>query len=509
MRRAFFLFLVVGLVGISVGFGQSIDKVVIGLSAPPRTMDPHGSDADSNLSIMSNIFDGLTRRDINGNLLPGLAVSWERVDAVTWRFHLRKGVKFHNGDDFTWEDVAFTFERLKNPEVSEFLATGNLVKSVHPVDGDPWTIDIVTIRPVAWFVQNLHQIFIMDKESTESRSRGEVASHPIGTGPYKFVEWVRGDHLTLVANEDYWGGTPPVKEVIFKPIVDSFTRLAAIETGTVDIIQDIPLELFDRAKANPNLLIITRPARRGMFLGMKQTPEYPMHDIRVRKAIYMAINVQELIDKVMFGHASPAAQIADPPTVGYNPEIKRLPYDPEAAKKLLAEAGYPNGFSVTLKAPTDRYPRDEETAEAIAKQLAKIGIKVTVDAKPKAMYFPEVTHHDVELYYLGWFDGAYSAMRTFTKLVHSYDAERGYGLFNAGDISDKLLDYLIEQSDTIVDPELYVEWSQMTNRIAFEWKIVYIPLFYLEDSYAVYKPSGIKFTPRPDTWMTIMDVIQP
>jgi ABC-type transport system substrate-binding protein len=156
--------LVVGLVGF---VGVAKDTIIVGVGAPPRTMNPYGSDSDANLSVMSNIFDGLLQRDANGDLLPALATAWERVDALTWRFHLRKDVKFHNGNDFTWEDVKFSMERLKKPyPVSEFLAFGNLIASIQTVNGDPWTIDIVTTVPTPYFDQNLHQIFIMDKEST-------------------------------------------------------------------------------------------------------------------------------------------------------------------------------------------------------------------------------------------------------------------------------------------------------------------------------------------------------
>jgi peptide/nickel transport system substrate-binding protein len=501
------LLLVVLMGSISASEFAQVERVVIGLDAPPRTMNPHGSGADANMSMMSNMFEGLVQRDVNGEIKPALATSWERIDLYTWRFTLRQGVKFHNGNDFTWEDVAFSFKRLRDIEVSEFVYWGEIVESVEPVDGDPWTIDIRTTEPIPYFVDNSHQVpFIMDKESTEARSIGEVAAYPIGTGPYKFVEWVKGAYLKLEANEDYWGGPPPVKYVEFREIVDPSTRLAAIETGEVDIIQKVPLELFDRAAANPDLEVITRPARRAMFLGLRHTPGFPGSDIRVRKAIYMAINVDELIETIMFGHATPAAQINDPPTLGYNPEIKRLPYDPEEAKRLLAEAGYPDGFDITLKCPTDRYIMDEETSEAVAKYLAKVGIRVELDCKPKAVFFPEVRAREVDFYYLGWFDGAYSLIRTFFKLVHSYDPERGYGEWNGGEFSDPLIDKLIEESVEIIDPELYKEWSQLVNKVAME-KIAYIPLFYLEDSYAVWKASGIKFTPRPDTWMTIKDVI--
>lgn len=500
--------LILGLVGIlSISGFAAKDTVIVAVGAPPRTMNPHGSDADCNLGVMANLFEGLMQRvGTTGELVPALATSWERVDLYTWRFTLRQGVKFHNGNDFTWEDVKFSFERLKDPEVSEFLFYGGIVESIKPAGGDPWTIDIKTTDSVPYFVQNLHQIWIMDKESTEARTIGEVGTTPIGTGPYKFVEWVKGAYLKLEANEDYWDGAPPIKNVELKPIVEPSTRIAAITTGAVDILQDIPVALFDAVAGNPDLEVITRPARRVIFLGLKNEPGFPGHDIRVRKAIYMAINEEEIIETIMFGHAALAAQMVDPATFGYNPEIKRLPYDPEEAKRLLAEAGYPDGFDITLTGPNDRYVQDEQILEAVAKYLAKVGIRVTVDAKPKAIFFPEVTGHEVDFYLVGWFDGAFSLTRTFLKMVHTVDPEKGYGGWNGAEFSDPLLDKLLEESTEIVDPDLYLEWAQLLNKVAMEDKVAYIPLHHQEDTYATYKPSGVKFTPRPDTWIVFKEI---
>ena len=497
-------FLILGLAG---GFAQAQKTLIVAVGAPPRTMNPHGSDADCNLSVMSNIFEGLLYRDAPGKLLPGLATSWERIDDLTWRFTLRQGVKFHNGNDFTWEDVKFSFERLKEPyPVSEFLFFGGITKSVEPVGGDPWTIDIKTTLPIPYFVQNLHQIFIMDKESTETRSIGEVGLYPIGTGPYKFVEWVKGAYLKLTANEGYWGGSPLIKDVEFRPVVEPSTRVAAIATGEVDILQDLPVELFDTVAANPDLEVITRPARRAIYLGLRNEPGFPGSDIRVRRAIHMAINEDEIIEKVMFKHAFPASQIPDPPTTGYNPEIKRLPYDPERAKALLAEAGYPDGFKIKLTGPNDRYVRDEQICEAVAKQLAKVGIEVELDTKPKAIFFPEVDEHILDFYLIGWFDGSYDFGRSFTKLLHSVDPERGYGGLNGAAYSDPVLDELLEVSAEIVGPDLRARALRLLNKVAMEEKIAVIPLHYQEDSYAVYKGRGIKFTPRADTWICFKEI---
>ncbi len=513
MRKAYFIVLLalvaIGMTAVFAvtGAGATKDTLVVAVAAPPQTMNPLGSDSDCNLSIMANIFDGLLQRNVKGELEPALATSWERVDALTWRFHLRKGVKFHNGDDFTWEDVKFTMERLKQPyPVSEFLSFGGLIDSVTTVNGDPWTIDIKTKVPVPYFVENLPQIFIMDKESTESRSIGEIGEHPIGTGAYKFVEWVKGSYLKLEANENYWGGAPSIKYIVIKPITEPSTRLAAILTGEVDILQDIPVQLFDTVAKNPNVQVITRPARRSIFLGLGNKPGTPTADVRVRKAMYMAINEDEIIQKVMFGHAYPCSQIPDPPTVGYDPSIKRLPYDPAEAKKLLAEAGYPNGFDITLTGPNDRYVQDAQIEQAVANQLAKVGIRVKVDSKPKAIFFPEVDAHKLQFYLIGWFDGSYDFGRSFSKLLHTVDPKAGLGGFNGAYFSDPTLDEIYAASTGIINPELRADALRLLNKVAMEQDIAVIPLHYQQDSYAIYKGRGIKFVPRPDTWLVFKEM---
>jgi|LDZT01.1.fsa_nt_gi peptide/nickel transport system substrate-binding protein len=507
LRSIIILIVILGLIltTFTSGLAATKDSINVAVGSPPQTMNPHGSDSDANLGIMGNIFEGLLYRDTEGHLVPGLATSYERLGELTWRFSLRQGVKFHNGNDFTWEDVKYTFNRLKEPyPVSEFLAFGGAIESVEMVDGDPWTIDVKTKISVPYFADNLHQVFIMDKESTESRSIGDIGQNPIGTGPYKFDEWVKGSYLKLTANEDYWGEVPPIKNAEITPITEPSTRLAAIVSGQVDILQDVPVELFETVAGNEDVEVITIPARRAIYLGLGNKKGSPTSDIRVRRAMYMAIDEEEIIEKVMFGHAFPAAQIPDEPTVGYDSSIRRFPYDPERAKVLLAEAGYPDGFKITLTGPNDRYVRDAQICEAVAKQLSKVGIEVELDTKPKAVFFPEVDEHILDFYLIGWFDGTYDFGRSFTKLIHS--VEEGYGGLNGSDYSDATLDRLLEESEEIIDPAERAAKLQLLNRIAMEEKVAVITLHYQEDAYAVYKGRGIEFTPRADTWILFREI---
>jgi len=495
------------LVGAFMGFagGAGASSVVIAVDTPPRTMNPHGSDADANLSVMANLFEGLLQRKApEGNLSPALAERYEHPDLVTWKFYLRKGVKFHNGNPFTAEDVKFTFERLSNPEVSEFINTGKSIASIDIIDD--YTVVIKTKDPIPWFANNLHQLYIMDKESTEARDPGVVGLKPIGTGPYKLVEWVKGSYVRFEANEDYWEGAPPIKKVELRPITESSTRFAALASGQVQVVSGVPVELYEKVVKDEKLKVVKRPARRAIFLALGNKPGSPVADIRVRKAMYMAINEDEIIEKIMRGHASPAAQIVDPATIGHNPALERLRYNPEMAKKLLKEAGYEKGFDITLASPNDRYIQDEQIAEAVVKYLAKVGIRAKLDVKPKSIFFPEVTGQKHDFYLIGWFDGAFDMGRTYSKLIHSRDEERGFGAWNGTGFSDKKIDTMLEGTSGIVDQAKRKKLLQDLNKAAMADKIAWIPLHYQVDIYAIQRGKGIKFTPRPDRWIVYKEI---
>jgi peptide/nickel transport system substrate-binding protein len=489
----------------SGAMAQAADKLVLGVDTPPRTMNPHGSNADSNIGIMSNIFDGLLQRvGAAGKLEPALATKFEHPDLLTWKFYLRKGVKFHNGNDFTAADVKFSFERLSDPKVSEWINTGKSIASIETPDDH--TVIIKTVKPIPWFANNMHQIHIMDKESTENRDEGEVGLKPIGTGAYKMVEWVKGSYVKFEANENYWEGAPAIKHVELRPIKESSTRFAALASGQVDIVSGVPVQLYDKLIKNPKLEVIKKPARRCIFLALGNEPGTPTADVRVRKAMYMAINEDEIIKKIMRGHASPAAQVPDPPTIGYNPNLKRLPYDPAKAKALLKEAGYEKGFEITLAGPNDRYVQDAQIAEAVVKYLAKVGIKAKLDVKPKSIFFPEVTNGKHKFYLIGWFDGTFDMGRTYFKLIRTYDKEKGVGAWNGTRFSDAKLDKLLDSTADIVDPAERKKTLQEVNRLAMEDAIAWIPLHYQVDLYAMQKDKGIGFSPRPDRWLIYKEI---
>jgi peptide/nickel transport system substrate-binding protein len=508
MKKNLFFILTIALAVTLFGWGgqaMAQESIVVAIDVPPAMMNPHGDDSDANLQYMANFFDGLLqRKGPQGTLVPALAERWEHPDLLTWKFYLRKGITFHNGNSFTAADVKFSFERLSNPEVSEFINTGKSIDAIEVIDD--YTVVIKTKEPIPWFANNMHQVFIMDKESTEARDPGDVMVKPIGTGAYKLEEWVKGSYVHLVANENYWEGAPPIKKVDVRPITESSTRFAALVSGQAELMSGVPVELYEKIVKNPKLEVVNRPARRSIFLALGNKVTSPMADVRVRKAMYMAINENEIIEKVMRGHAAPAAQIPDPPTIGYNAELKRLPYDLAMAKKLLKDAGYPKGFEVTLTGPNDRYVQDEQICEAVAKYLAKVGIKVKLDVKPKSIFFPEVARGELDFYLIGWFDGTFDMGRTYFKLAHSRDEKRGLGELNGTAYSDPEIDKLLESTASMVSPEERKRSLQRLNKMAMVDKILWIPLHYQEDLYAIMKGRGIKFSPRPDRWLVYKEI---
>lgn len=502
MKRVALVLIIALLALPSFAFAKA-DLVVV-TDAPPKSMNPHAYSSDANLSYMSNFFDGLLQRTApDGKLGPALAVKWERLDALTWKFDLRKGVKYHNGNPFTAADVKFTFERMKDPKYSKLLNIANSIASIETPDD--YTVIFKTFKPVPWFAETMHQNFIVDMESSKDREDGDYNTVPMGTGAYKFVEWVKGSYVRMAANENYWEGAPKYKTVDIRPITEDATRFAALASKQADIVNGVPISLYERIEKMPNVELISRPARRAIYMAISNKPGTPFADIRVRKAIAHAINEDEIIEKVMRGQATATAQVPDKATIGFVPGLKRLPYDPALAKKLLAEAGYPDGFEITVAGPNDRYVNDEKICEAVAKYLAKVGLKVNLDVKPKSIFFNEISEFKHPFHLIGWFDGSFDFGRTAEKLVHTWDKDKGMGAYNGAVYSNPEVDKMIIDASSIIDRAEREKELQALNIKTVE-DIAWIPLHYQQDIFAVVKGKGIKFTPRSDRWIVAKEI---
>jgi peptide/nickel transport system substrate-binding protein len=351
----------------------------------------------------------------------------------------------------------------------------------------------------------MHQNFIVDMESSEGRDDGDYNTKPIGTGAYKLVEWVKGSYVRLAANDDYWEGAPKYKTVDIRPITEEATRFAALAGKQADIVNGVPVSLIERIEKMPHVELISRPARRAIYMDISNMKGTPFEDIRVRQAIAHAINEDEIIEKVMRGQATATAQVPDVPTVGYLPGLKRLPYDPAKAKQLLAEAGYPNGFDITVAGPNDRYVNDEKICEAVAKYLAKVGLKVSLDVKPKSIFFDELSDFKHQFYLIGWFDGSFDFGRSAEKLLHTVDKDKGMGAYNGTKYSNPEIDKMIIESSSIIDRAEREKALQAINKKSVE-DVAWIPLHYQQDIFAVVKGKDVKFTPRSDRWIVAKEI---
>jgi peptide/nickel transport system substrate-binding protein len=424
-------------------------------------MDPHSLNESLQLSFTGNIYEPLVARDSKLALVPGLATAWRQTSPTVWRFDLRRNVKFHDGSDFNADDVVFSFQRASG-DGSDMKSYTASIKEVRKVDSH--TVEIETTSPFPILPDVISLVYVMDKEWSEKnraekpvdRRRGieNAASFQAnGTGPFRLRERQPTTRTVLARNGNYWGKVEGnVTEVIFTPIGNDATRVAALLSGEIDLMEPVPLQDIERVRGSQNLKVMAGPELRTIFLGMDQRRDEllfsnvkgknPFRDRRVRQAFYQAIDIETIRTRVMRGAATPTGLMIAPGIKGFAAEQnKRLPYDVEAAKRLLAEAGYPNGFEVGMNCPNDRYVNDGEICQAVAANLARVGVKVNLQAESKATYFPKILRRDTSFYLLGWTPGTYDAHNVLNGILHTPNAA-GQGQFNLGSFSNARVDEL-------------------------------------------------------------------
>ncbi len=482
----------------------------IGMSSDARSMDPYFHNETSTNSMLSNVFEGLTYFDKDLKVYPVLAESWRVVEGNTWEFKLRKGVKFHNGNDFNADDVIFSIDRIKNWGKSGFKSKVNMIESFVKVDN--YTVQITTKGPYPILLRKLSYVKMLDAEYSADKDAAFLGLNPVGTGPFKFVSWKKGESFTITANQGYWQGQPFYSDVIFKPLTNNATRVAAALSGEVDIIDRIPVMDVQRIKKSSKLNFFMKPGLRLIYLQMDQgrleTPyvkgKNPFLDVRVRRAIYLGINEESIVKHIMKGFAAPAEQFNPDVVFGYDDSIKRPAYNAAEAKKLLAKAGYPNGFEVTLDAPNNRYVNDAQIAQAIASSLSRVGIKVKVNALPKATFFPKTDRLDTSFFLIGWASTDGDSSSFLDGITHTHDKEKGYGRYNRGRYSNATVDELIEKAGVTIDEKERLGYLIEAQRIALVEDMSIIPLHYQVDLYASGK--NVKFVPRTDSHMYVYDM---
>ena len=375
--------------------------VVIASPEDVTSLDPHALDSNHPTgSAIWSIFDSLVRRAPDGSSVPRLAESWERTNDLTWRFKLRRGVKFHNGEDFNAHAVKVNFDRMN---VAPFAT----VQQLHDQTGltevrvvDDHTVELVTKEPTVNMLYWLAEAFIAAPKYVTETAPDVVAQKPVGSGPYKFVEWRRGDRLAITANEGYFGGAPAVKDVVFRAVPEMSSRINELRSGSVDVVVGITPDGAERARSEASEVVVNEGLRK-MHMGISIKGEQPaLGDVRVRQALNHAVDVDTMIKTLMRGSTSRLVSVVNPPN--NSPELKPFPYDPARAKKLLAEAGFANGFPLSIQWST-RFAGGKEVSEVVAAYLQQVGIKPTVEAVELGQFRQMLGKANLKgIYFQGW-----------------------------------------------------------------------------------------------------------
>jgi peptide/nickel transport system substrate-binding protein len=486
--------------------------ITIGLTADPSHLYPLAGEELSSNIMYYHLYDPLVKRGADLSFGPGLAESWENVDDTTWRFKLREGVTFHNGNAFTAEDVVFTVNKARESIRPDLVANIAEITAV-----DDLTVEIKTPAPYAVLPNDLAELLILDSEYTEATGDEQMDLKPMGTGPYKLEEWIKEEKLVLSAFDDYWAGEPTIDQVTFRPITNPATRTAALLTGEVDVIQDLAVRDVDRVRSEEGFEVITRPSLLNVVLAMDTRAESPtiegpnpMTDQRVREAIARAIDVDAINKIVMNGLATPSDQYVPSSHIGYVEGMnfrEMYPHDIEKAKELLAEAGYPDGFTMTLDATNNRYVNDAQIAQALASMLAKIGVTLELNIMPKSNFwgYIRVPTENSSFIMSGWDVPAGDAGSMYGALFYTRDKKEGYGQVNRGSYSNPEVDSLVDQADATPSVEERDRLLQEATKILMA-DIPMIPVHYEQDIYAA--RDGVTLEPRVDKfiWAFDMDV---
>ena len=510
-------------------------SLTIGLASDPTAADPHYHKVAPNDAFTAHVFESLIARNADMELIPGLAESWRNLDDNTWEIKLRKGVKFSNGEPFTSKDVLFTVCRVLNNETNVSRSYVDPSQSFADVQTpDEYTVVIKTVQPIPTLPSELARalpilwsgIAKFDKlKFAPKEGCGVTSPWPtvadfntgklsIGTGPYKLKSYVKGSGIELERNEGYWGDKPHWKTVKMVPVPNAGPRLTGLMAGDYDLIESPAARDLPRIKENKKLGFVSTPSTRLIYLqpdvARDQSPQVrsadgknPLKDLRVRKAMSMAIDRTAIVQRLMDGMATSAYQYMPDGMFGSLPKAPAIKFDPEGAKKLLADAGYPNGFEITLAATNDRYINDTQIAQAVAQYLTRIGIKTTLESQPAAIFFPKRAKREFSLSLGGWSyeNGEASSFLQFW--VASSNPQKSLGTSNYGGFSSPEFDSVFLPAMSLMDNAKRNAQYQKATQIALD-NLPEIPIHF-ESSIWAFK-SGITYEGRRDQFTLAMSV---
>ena len=495
---------VLAVVSMSNAFAKDLS---IGLQSVVTSIDPHFHNTAQNGSLSLHIFESLIDFELDGrlNLKPSLAVSWKSLDKTTWEFKLRDNVKWHDGSSFSAADVEFTIRRA--PSVpnspSSFGVVTRLIKDVRIVD--PLTVHITTTEPHPLLPRDLTLLRIVSRKAGESATTADYNSGKaaIGTGPYKFASYTPNVSIGLVRNDQYWGRKEPWDRVTFKFLPDGAARTAAMLSGEVDVIEGVQPADGARLKVVDGVSLMVAQSNRLIFLAMdssrdqspfvtdksgKPLDKNPLKDVRVRKAISMAINRFSLVGELLAGRGTVAGQLMPHGSFGTSGALRPPAFDAEQARQLLVEAGYPNGFGITLHGPNDRYVRDTAVAQEIVGMLSRIGIDAKVATMPAATYFTRASKLEFSFMLLGWGGADVQEVAMVARsLLMTYDKNAGVGTANRGRYSNLELDKATGEALASFSIPKRLALSIKASEIAIT-DVALIPLYFEMGAWAVRRP---------------------
>jgi len=474
----------------------SAQTLTFAYDADPVSLDPHEQLSGGTLQLSHMVFDPLVRWNKDLGFDPRLAESWERVDETTMRFNLREGVKFHSGDEMTAEDVVYTIERLKSsPDFKGIFSGWTSATAV-----DDYTVEIKTAGPSPLVLHTATYVFPMDKDfytegGDEIVKHGDsFASQNIsGTGPFTISEREQGVKVVFERNPDYWDENSPgnVETAVLTPIKEAPTRVAALLAGDVDFIAPVPPTDLERIENNEDVNLVTMTGTRIITLQLNQKRSEALANPKVRQAIAYAINNEGIVQKIMKGFGTVAAQQSPEGYVGHNPDLEPR-FDVAKAKSLMEEAGYADGFSATIMCPNNRYVNDFKICEAAAAMLAKISVDVDLTTMPKAQYWPKFDERAADIMMIGWHSDTEDSANFNEFLTMTPNEDTGRGQYNSGNYSNPRVDELTEASLTETDPEKRAEMLQEVEKILYD-EAAFIPLHWQDLAWAA--RNGVKIEP--------------
>jgi len=482
------------------GFAQA-KTLKLAMDADPVSLDPHMQLSGGMLQYSHMVFDPLVRWTKDTTIEGRLAEKWERLNDKTVRFYLKKGVKFHSGNELTADDVLWTVERLKGSV--DFKGIFEQFES--PVKVDKYTVDIITKVPYPLLVSTATYIFPMDSKFYSGKDDKGMDKAVInktgysfandnlsGTGKYRVTERQQGVKMVFEAFDGYWDKKSPgnVDKIILTPIKNDATRVAALLSGDVDFIMPVPPQDMDRIEKSDNVKLVTMSGTRIITLQLNQNRVEAFKNLKVRQAIVYAVNNAGIAQKLMKGRATAGAQNSPQGYAGHNPALT-VRYDLNKAKQLMKEAGYEKGFEVSMIAPNNRYVNDEKIAEAAASMLGKIGIKVNLKTMPKAQYWDQFDLQVADIQMIGWHSDTEDTGNFFEFLLMCPNKETGYGQYNSGNYCNQEVDSLALKVQAETDEVKRTAMLQKMEKIAYD-EAAFVPLHWQDLSWAGKNNLGIE-----------------